>query len=167
MRPPVQGDDARIVDHLVENHHVFRSLEKLHVVVVGAWIHWRSGVEPDETTRAHAAVFRAVSGASPDFRHGIRSLPRLRCQGRNPPIRRIHNQRRAPIRYDLCAAVKPVLVIAANAIDEIRRARHSDPGIALESCSMRLCACFALPLQLLLFRSEPLSPPAYWGAPRG
>ena len=68
MRPPVQGDDARIVGHLIENRHVTRSLEMLHIVVVGTWTHWRSGVGPHDTTRAYAAVLRAVSGASALFR---------------------------------------------------------------------------------------------------
>jgi hypothetical protein len=44
MRTPIQGDDAELVDHLVENRHVFRSLEQLNIVVVRAWSDWRSGV---------------------------------------------------------------------------------------------------------------------------
>src|SRR3989441_7496666 len=42
VRPPVQGDDPRVVDHLDVNHHVSRSLQNLIIVVVeaghhGAW----------------------------------------------------------------------------------------------------------------------------------
>ena len=34
LRAAVQGDDANVVDHLGENHHVARSLENLMMVVV-------------------------------------------------------------------------------------------------------------------------------------
>jgi len=44
MRTPINGD-ASAVDHLIENHHVFSSLEELKIIVVGAWESLRSGVE--------------------------------------------------------------------------------------------------------------------------
>ena len=52
MWAPVHGDDASVVDHLIENHHRVRSLKELHIVVVRARVHRRAGVEP------HDAVLR-------------------------------------------------------------------------------------------------------------
>jgi hypothetical protein len=37
MGTPIQRDDACVVDHFVENHDVFGSLEQLKIIVVGAW----------------------------------------------------------------------------------------------------------------------------------
>ena len=74
MRAPVQRNDASIVDHLVENHHASRSLEKVNIIVVGRRIHWRSRVEPQDTTLGHTSVLRAVSRAFPSRFKGVRSL---------------------------------------------------------------------------------------------
>src|SRR2546426_12111788 len=46
MRPSIQRNDARIVDHLDEDHDVTGRLHDLIVVVVGAGKHRRAGRRP-------------------------------------------------------------------------------------------------------------------------
>src|SRR5229473_1050221 len=74
MRTSVQRDDADVVDHLDENHHVSRRLHDLIVVVVGPGKHWRSGAVHDDATRAQVLVLCGVGGSPP-------SLFRLRACG--------------------------------------------------------------------------------------
>ena len=48
MRAPIKRDDARIVDHLVEDDHGVWGLEELHVVVVCTREHRWSGIESED-----------------------------------------------------------------------------------------------------------------------
>ena len=68
-RPWVQWDDAHVMDHLVENHHVVGCLEQLHVVVVGTRRHGWSRVEPHDASHGgpevqHPAPGRGLVGAN-------------------------------------------------------------------------------------------------------
>src|SRR5207302_251073 len=65
MRTSVQRNDANVVEHLGENHHVSRSLHNLVIVVVGAAQHGRSVVVHQDTARAERLVlYRIVGPAS-------------------------------------------------------------------------------------------------------
>src|SRR5262245_226331 len=66
MRTPVQRDHTSVVDHLVENHHVSGSLEKLNDIVIGTWKHRGSGVASQDTTLPQVSVLRPGSRALPD-----------------------------------------------------------------------------------------------------
>ena len=99
-RPPVQRDDASVVVHLVEQHDVSRSLKQLHVMVVlgtGKGDQRRSVGFSHDTALDQVAVLRAVRGANQDRQHGSPSLLCLGRQGRNCPVRRVHNQRGSPV----------------------------------------------------------------------
>ena len=50
MGPSIQRDDARVVDLLVENHDISRSLDQLKIVVITRGRHWRSAVRSHDTT---------------------------------------------------------------------------------------------------------------------
>src|SRR5439155_7949506 len=103
---PVQGYDASVVDFLLENRHVSRTLLKLNITVVGLGKHRRSLARHQDTTLTQRPAFRSIEGATPFPCLGARrrSLPRLRRQRRNSPIRWIHNQRsslaRCPLRLE-------------------------------------------------------------------
>ena len=55
MRPPIQRNDARVVDHLDKNHHVSGRLQDEVVVVVEAGQH-RSRHSPGDAPVVHAHV---------------------------------------------------------------------------------------------------------------
>src|SRR2546426_6296464 len=48
MRPPVQPDDASVVDHLMQQRHMIGPLENLDVLVVGLRVYRRSPIEADQ-----------------------------------------------------------------------------------------------------------------------
>ena len=102
-------------------------LEKLHVVVVAARHHRRPAVEPDYAPLGEPAVFRAVrSGAGtadPDGqldRQVLDERPDLtqrlarRGQLRQPPVRRVDDERRTTVIHDRRAVVEPEVVVAAH-----------------------------------------------------
>src|SRR5258707_1084361 len=103
VRTAVQRYDAGVVDLLLENRHVSGTLLKLDIAVVGLGKHGRSLARHQDTTLAQRPAFRSIEGATPFPRLGARrrSLPRLRRQRRNSPIRRIHNQRSSSARCAL------------------------------------------------------------------
>ncbi len=117
MRTAVERYDARVMDHLVENHHVSRRLEELHEVGVHEGDHGRPGVRPQDAPLEQTAVLRTV-GAFRE-RHSLLERTvlgprvtrrRVRRQRRNPPIRWIHDQRRALVLGDLRRPVKPEVI---------------------------------------------------------
>src|SRR6266849_5935367 len=91
MRTPVHRDDARVMNHLVENHDVVGELDELDVVVVDARQHRRTRDRPQETPLVQAEIFRPLRDAvrtaclCPRRRSSLRVL-RL---WRHSPVRRI------------------------------------------------------------------------------
>src|SRR4030095_14353406 len=62
---PAQRNDAGVVDHLGADRRVSWSLNDLHVVVVGARRHRRTGIEPeDATVRQRSVLVRVGAGTS-------------------------------------------------------------------------------------------------------
>jgi len=111
------------VDHLVENHDVIGSLEKLNVVVVRAWRHRRAGVESQDATHPQATWTEILDKATrsrrvqfdslPPFGEGVLLLLRLRGQRRNSSIRWIDDERGAlGSQYPLAPVVPEVVVVA-------------------------------------------------------
>jgi hypothetical protein len=96
MRPAVQGNDARVVDHLVRDCHVALRLEDSHIVVVARGKHHER--QPDgDAPIPQAAVLRRVGGtASAARRLGGRGS--LTCSGRKsgqPAVWWVDDQRAA------------------------------------------------------------------------
>src|SRR5713101_8809974 len=60
VRTPAQWHDPGAVDHLVEDHHMVGRLNDLHVVVVRARHHGRSGVEAQDAAFRDGTVLRVV-----------------------------------------------------------------------------------------------------------
>src|SRR5439155_9215766 len=56
MRTAVQGDDACIVDHLVQERDITRSLEDLHVLVVATRVDRWPSVEPEDAALANRSI---------------------------------------------------------------------------------------------------------------
>src|SRR5438132_14262712 len=79
MRTVVHGDDASVVDHLVENDHVSRSLEQLNIVVVLTRDHWRSRIESQDATLSDVTVLRSGRGTASHHGTGVRSARRVKC----------------------------------------------------------------------------------------
>src|SRR6185436_18873618 len=78
-RPAVEGNDASVMDHLVQYHEVLRSLEDLHIGIVAATYHRRPGVEANDATVPNRGIFR--TGGSRRFRCEVcLSLLAVRCQ---------------------------------------------------------------------------------------
>src|SRR3954466_10888790 len=59
MRPAVERNDPRVVDHLVDDRHVRGVLDDLHVVVVRTGHHRRSRVEADKAPLVDREILRA------------------------------------------------------------------------------------------------------------
>ena len=112
-RTRVQRDDADVVDHLDENHHVSGRLHNLIVVVVGAGKHWRPRAVHDDATHAQRQVLHRVGGGTHSLSRlcaCCRSPLSLRCHGRNSPIRRIDDQRSTEVQgHASLAPVQPKL----------------------------------------------------------
>src|SRR5712691_5417132 len=96
----VERYDTNVVDLLLENRHVSRTLLKLNIAVVGLGKHWRSFATHQDATLAQRTAFRSIEGATlfPRLCACRRFLLRLRGQRWNSPIRRIHYQRSSPAR---------------------------------------------------------------------
>ena len=110
----VERDDARGVHHLGHDDDMVRRLEQLHIVVVGARRHRRSGVEPEDAAvigvEVQPRVGRMVAPVLPAlFGTALRAgRPR-----RIPPVRGVDDQR-GPARPDrLQALVEPRVVVGA------------------------------------------------------
>ena len=118
MRTAVQRDDPGLMNHLRENHHMFRRLEHLKNVVVFAWHNRRTGTEPQQTPLRQTDIFRAMRRGSQHNPLGNGALVpypgaslRLRCQTRDSPIRWVHDQRRPLVLSDRRAVIPPELVV--------------------------------------------------------
>ena len=126
MRPAVQRDDPRFVNHLLVDDHVVRRLEDLDVAVVAAGQHGRTLLRADDAALRQGAVLRAGGDL-----HGRQQVaPPLLARGRqggHPAVRRIDHQRRLPRPGHLGAALVPDLVEAA---DGYRRRRRGGFGRA-------------------------------------
>ena len=92
MRAPVQRDDARVVDHLVEDDHVVGCLEQLHVVVVGARRHRWPRVEAEQAALRDTAILGAMRMPSLQDSLQFPAGFDLRPYGRNAPIWRIDDK---------------------------------------------------------------------------
>ncbi len=108
MRTAVQRDDASVVDHLHQNHHVSRSLHDQIVIVVEIR---KPRQCARDTALRQAALLRSVGALHPA---GVGARPPLRRQGRNSPIQRIHNQRRSLVRDDPCSPIPIVPIVNAR-----------------------------------------------------
>ena len=101
LRPAVERDDAHVVNHLGQDHHVARRLHDLIVRVVAGVHHRGTGAAHDDAARSDRHVLHRVVRTA-------RSLPRCRALGgallslrvdrRNLAVRRIDDQRRAQVR---------------------------------------------------------------------
>src|SRR2546426_4259904 len=96
MGTSVQRNDPLFANVLKEQRHVPWSLEDLILAIQGTVGPWNSVLARDapceDRQGLHVDALRL-------FCCGSGGLPLLgfRCQGRNSPIRRIHDQRRAPV----------------------------------------------------------------------
>src|SRR5207247_5442143 len=73
LRTTVQGDDANVMDHLRENHHIPRSLNNLIITVISCRHHWRSGTRHDDAARAdwHVPYVVGSCAHSPPLRRAV------------------------------------------------------------------------------------------------
>ena len=115
MRTTVGRDDARVVDHLVDDHDVARSLQNLQVVVVGARDHRRPGVEAHDAAVGQAAVGVGIRKARVGLLCPFRVLLARSLRKGNSPIRRIHDERRALVLGELASTLVPELVVGQHA----------------------------------------------------
>ena len=138
--PLVERHDARLVHHLGEDDHVVGRLEELQVLVVAApggdGHDRRAGVEAEEATLGEPAVLGAVEAdAAHHEPHGAVArrrvvavgdgeLPRgRRPRRRNPAVRGIDDERRAPVVDHADHAVVPEIVVADDAAAGRQRLR--------------------------------------------
>ena len=149
MRPAVQRDDARFVNHLLVDDHVVRRLEDLDVPVVAARQHGRTLLRADDAALGQGAVFGAVGNLHGGQQVAPPLLP-FRGQGRHAPVRRIDHERRLPGPGHLAAALVPDLVEAADG--DRRRGRG---GIG---CARNLAGRLKLALLHVVFERALLPP---------
>src|SRR5438876_8150181 len=103
MRAPVQRDDTSLAVPLVFDHHESQSLHNVGIIVVGAGKNRRA--PKGEATDAQPQILRTVEllTAAASFGVGGTSWPpsglRLWRQGRNSAVWRIHDERRAFVRF--------------------------------------------------------------------
>src|SRR2546426_10325822 len=64
MRPAVERNDAMFVDHLVENRHISRSLDKLNIVVVGARKYGQGASRQNAALRKRSVFVRVSTRTS-------------------------------------------------------------------------------------------------------
>src|SRR5215467_13887891 len=120
MRTSVERNDPRIVDHLVDDRDISRSLEQLDIVVVGARGQRRSGIKTEDATLRQRPVFIRVGvgpakvGVVAPRRNEVRSFLSFGRHGGISAIGRVDDQRRALRPYDLVAAVPPELVVGGS-----------------------------------------------------
>ena len=131
MRTPVQGDDASLVDHLDENHHLLRCLKNLEMIVVATGRPWHTACD---TPLPQAAILGAGGRALPEPPSGIRSLDPLLRQGRNLPIRGLQNQRRSVDR--LSRHGEPQRVVGAA---DIGVGASAVAAVTILACRLPLC----------------------------
>jgi hypothetical protein len=91
---------------------VVASLKDLHDVVIGPWRYRRSRIEPDDAAVGHREILWPISRAARDplCLPGSHARSRLGGQGRNPPVGRVDDERRAVV-GKLVAPIPPELVI--------------------------------------------------------
>ena len=165
MRTVVERNHPHVVHHLVEDDDVVGGLEELHVVVVRARHHRRTGVEPHEAPFREPAVLRTI-GAKTGRPHSPGMFPRqVRVerpdlpthaigQRGELPIGWLHDQRRAPVVTNFGAKVQPEPVVGADAalgrwpIDRLRERR----GARLHGGSLLLGPGLANPFSALEWR---------------
>ena len=107
VRSSVDGNDPRLMDHLVDNRHVSRRLHNLVGVVVAGRKHSARTARDAAIPRAHQLVRVFVGQIA--IPRGLR----LRLE-RYAPVRRIGHQRSTPGADDFRARVEPDVVIAAD-----------------------------------------------------
>jgi len=96
----VSRDDARVVNHLVQQHDVIRMLNDLDVLVVPARKHLRARIEPHDAAVAHAPILGVIrQGMStllllPNLPLGIGFLLRRGGERRKPAIGRVDSGQR-------------------------------------------------------------------------
>ena len=92
-----------------------RRLEQLHVVVVRARIHWRTGVETEDAALGNPTIRPGIGGMIASIRASCFGEPlRRRPHRRNATIRRIDDQRRPPVLGHAGPIVEPELVVGAG-----------------------------------------------------
>ena len=125
MRTSVQGDEARLVEDLVDDRDVAGPLQELIVAdqrgirrIVGeARKHRRTDRRPPETSIHQRPVFRAVGGPPLTLDpRVVESLLRRWRQRRKLPVRRIHDQRRSRHRHDPRVRVPPFAAVGTAKI---------------------------------------------------
>ena len=91
--PIADADDACVVHHLDQDHHVARRLHDLVVAVVHHRQHRRAGrrAERQQAAFAERASFRTIVGVAPHARRCVRC--RLQRERRNAPVRRLDDHR--------------------------------------------------------------------------
>ena len=159
----VDGDDAGVVHHLVQDHHVIRGLEDHHVVVVRARRHRRAGVEAHDAPVHEAAVLvRVVHVLAAIGRSLTPRLDGFRGPGRKPPVGRIDDERGPLVVGEVDAPLVPELVVRQHAalrarrVPRIRRARDGVEEVAvLPRALRRLERGGGLRVQGLLLRELP------------
>src|SRR5215468_1755692 len=112
----VHRNNTSIVDLLVKNDDVAGRLNQLKIIVVAGRCHWRATVRSHDTTLGKRPVLRSFCEALIGFVQGGHSFLRLWCQGRNPSIRRIDNQRSTSARHELCPTVPPKFVVGGGEV---------------------------------------------------
>src|SRR5439155_19966413 len=104
-------DDSDAVHHLVEERDIAWRLDDLHVHVIAARQHRRSGIEPHEAALSDGTVLRSRRGAFPDLGELVESFLRLRKSRWHAAIFRIDDERRSPGADDVRSAIPPELVV--------------------------------------------------------
>src|SRR2546426_11047853 len=99
MRTSVERNDASVVIRLDNLHHVSRTLHDLRLGGHATRNLWRPSV-PGDATRVGAWGLHVVALRLFGSGGGGLTLLGFFEPGRNSAIRRIHNQRRAPVRSD-------------------------------------------------------------------
>ena len=125
----VEGDDAGVVHHLVEDDDVVGGLEELHVVVVDARRHRRTRVEPEEAALGYPAVLRAVCVTPAEEARQLAAGRGVRPHGRDAPVGRVDDQRGA-LPLERVALLEPDGLLVADARLERRGGRRRVAGPA-------------------------------------
>src|SRR6266566_1580761 len=113
VRTSVERNDADVVEHLGENHHVSGRVHDLVGVVVGPGKHWRPVAVHQDTTRTERLVLYGIVGATPALSRccALGGSPlAFRGQGRKSSVRRVDDQRRPQVQgHPSLAPVQPKL----------------------------------------------------------
>ena len=122
-RAAVERGHADVVVHLDQQRDGVRGLEDLHVVVVAARQQRRPCTEPEQAALGEAPLLGTGRAVAPDADADRLPVPgqprllarfRLRRQGRNPPVRRVDDQRRLRQRRRPRAVRPDGLAVAAR-----------------------------------------------------